>query len=281
VLPFPGWLAELGRRASPRRTGTRPPAPRTRPDIALVNYYDEQAKMGLHQDKDESSRDPVVSSLSLGTPAWFRFRQHRAPQPAVGRRELCSGDLFVFGGAVRLGLPRRAAHPAGHRRPGHRAARRPAEHHPCGSPGSAPAEPGAALAITASNDGYFEHVFEFELLGAPTPAGHRPLRGATEAPNGGRSGCCCEEFCRHNPAFRPHGGRRVDLTGRAKGFLLDWGAQWPGRLAGVVHFEVHFSGRSGGHRSGGTSSACPVNALLRGGAPSASAGPVWDPKRRS
>src|SRR5699024_12206038 len=35
------------------------------PDVALVNHYDEQSKMGMHQDKDEFDPAPVVS-LSIG-----------------------------------------------------------------------------------------------------------------------------------------------------------------------------------------------------------------------
>ncbi|HWN35350.1 MAG TPA: alpha-ketoglutarate-dependent dioxygenase AlkB [Pseudonocardia sp.] len=108
VLPFPRWLAELGRRAVAEAYRDRAAGAAYEPDIALVNYYDEQAKMGLHQDKDERSPDPVVS-LSLGDTCVFRFgnTEHRnRPWTDV---ELCSGDLFVFGGPSRLayhGVPR-------------------------------------------------------------------------------------------------------------------------------------------------------------------------------
>ena len=57
--------------------------------------------MGLHQDKDEVSLDPVVS-FSVGDVCVFRFgntvNRHR-PFTDV---DLSSGDLFVFGGAARL-----------------------------------------------------------------------------------------------------------------------------------------------------------------------------------
>ena len=46
-------------------------------DLCILNYYDEQGRMGLHQDKDESERSlaaglPVVS-VSLGDTARFLF----------------------------------------------------------------------------------------------------------------------------------------------------------------------------------------------------------------
>ncbi|WP_215548287.1 alpha-ketoglutarate-dependent dioxygenase AlkB family protein [Amycolatopsis sp. CA-230715] len=106
VLPFPGWLADLGRRAVEDALGSR--ETRYEPDIALVNFYDETARMGMHQDKDEASDEPVVS-LSLGDPCVFRFgnTEHRnRPWTDV---DLHSGDLFVFGGPSRFayhGVPR-------------------------------------------------------------------------------------------------------------------------------------------------------------------------------
>lgn len=79
-----------------------------RPDAALVNFYGSGATMGLHQDRDESSADPVVS-LSLGDECTFRFGTpgHRGP-PYTDVR-LLSGDLVVFGGPSRLafhGVPK-------------------------------------------------------------------------------------------------------------------------------------------------------------------------------
>ena len=71
------------------------------PDIALVNYYDEKARMGLHQDRDERSRDPVVS-LSLGDTCVFRFGNTEHRNRPWTDLELRSGDLFVFGGPSRL-----------------------------------------------------------------------------------------------------------------------------------------------------------------------------------
>lgn len=126
VKPFPDWLADLGRRAladayagpaSADQTYANPAytdpahggqvcadqaAPSAyQPDVALINFYDGHARMGMHADKDERSEAPVVS-LSLGASCVFRFgnSQHRGrPWQDI---ELESGDLFVFGGPSRL-----------------------------------------------------------------------------------------------------------------------------------------------------------------------------------
>lgn len=99
VLPFPDWLGDLGRRAL-AAVGW-PDRQSYRPDTALVNFYDTAARMGMHQDKDEVSLDPVVS-VSVGDACVFRFgntENRRRPWTDV---DLRSGDLFVFGGPSRL-----------------------------------------------------------------------------------------------------------------------------------------------------------------------------------
>ena len=75
------------------------------PDLCILNYYDADGRMGLHQDKDESERSiaaglPVVS-VSLGDTARFLFGGLRRKEP-VDPRMLESGDAFVFGGPARL-----------------------------------------------------------------------------------------------------------------------------------------------------------------------------------
>lgn len=75
------------------------------PDICVMNWYGPDGRMGLHQDKDESSASlgaglPVVS-ISLGDTARFLFGGVRRRDP-VEAVPLASGDAFVFGGASRL-----------------------------------------------------------------------------------------------------------------------------------------------------------------------------------
>ncbi|MGH3379599.1 MAG: alpha-ketoglutarate-dependent dioxygenase AlkB [Actinoallomurus sp.] len=72
VLPVPDWLADLGRRAL-LDTGNRPAQGAAyAPDAVLVNYYDTDARLGMHQDRDEQSMAPGVS-LSIGDECTFRF----------------------------------------------------------------------------------------------------------------------------------------------------------------------------------------------------------------
>ncbi len=111
VKPFPGWLAALGRRALAEAYGDQAGADRYAPDIALINYYDDQARMGMHADKDERSLAPVVS-LSLGASCVFRFGNAQNRGQPWTDVELESGDLFVFGGPSRLayhGVPKTLA----------------------------------------------------------------------------------------------------------------------------------------------------------------------------
>lgn len=99
VKAFPGWLGDLGRDAVATAYDDRD-ALDYRPDIALVNYYDDDARMGMHQDKDEDSDAPVVS-LSLGATCSFRFGNDVNRNRPWHDVRLESGDLFVFGGASR------------------------------------------------------------------------------------------------------------------------------------------------------------------------------------
>ncbi|MDG1530690.1 MAG: alpha-ketoglutarate-dependent dioxygenase AlkB [Paracoccaceae bacterium] len=71
------------------------------PECCLINFYGQEAKMGMHQDKDEADfRWPVVS-ISLGDDARFRIGQENRggkTQTATLR----SGDVVVMGGDARL-----------------------------------------------------------------------------------------------------------------------------------------------------------------------------------
>jgi DNA alkylation damage repair protein AlkB len=75
------------------------------PDICLINWYGDDGRMGLHQDKDESRASieggaPIVS-LSIGDTARFLFGGERRRDP-IQTLWLESGDAFVFGGPARL-----------------------------------------------------------------------------------------------------------------------------------------------------------------------------------
>ncbi|MDN3262397.1 alpha-ketoglutarate-dependent dioxygenase AlkB [Streptomyces sp. CSDS2] len=107
VKPFPDWLGELGHRAVTDALGPDavPAAPY---DIALINFYDADARMGMHRDADERADAPVVS-LSLGDTCVFRFGNTATRGQPYTDVELRGGDLFVFGGPSRLayhGVPR-------------------------------------------------------------------------------------------------------------------------------------------------------------------------------
>ena len=101
VKPFPEWLADVGRRALVAGYGDEEAATGYRPDVALINFYDATARMGMHADKDERSDAPVVS-LSLGATCIFRFGNPQSRRPPWHDVELESGDLFVFGGESRF-----------------------------------------------------------------------------------------------------------------------------------------------------------------------------------
>ncbi|GKQ39375.1 alpha-ketoglutarate-dependent dioxygenase AlkB [Streptomyces sp. A012304] len=107
VKPFPAWLGDLGRRAVADALGPEHVGPAAY-DIALINFYDGDARMGMHRDADERSDAPVVS-LSLGDTCVFRFGNTETRTRPYTDVELRSGDLFVFGGPSRLahhGVPR-------------------------------------------------------------------------------------------------------------------------------------------------------------------------------
>ena len=100
VKEFPQWLAQLGREAVADAYDNEVQAAGYQPDVALINFYDGQAKMGLHVDKDERSPAPVVS-VSLGASCVFRFGNAESRNRPWHDVELESGDLFVFGQQAR------------------------------------------------------------------------------------------------------------------------------------------------------------------------------------
>jgi len=108
VADLPDWLADLGRSALADAYADPAAADGYRPDTALINFYDGDARMGMHQDKDERTEDPVVS-LSIGDTCRFRFGNTVNRGRPWTDVELLSGDAFVFGGPSRFayhGVPK-------------------------------------------------------------------------------------------------------------------------------------------------------------------------------
>jgi alkylated DNA repair protein (DNA oxidative demethylase) len=76
-----------------------------RPDLCIMNFYGAEARMGVHQDKDERRETiaagiPIVS-LSLGDAARFvigGLSRKEPTSPVILR----SGDVLVMGGPSRL-----------------------------------------------------------------------------------------------------------------------------------------------------------------------------------
>lgn len=113
-----GWISdEKGYRYAPIHPETGrpwPPLPQPlvslweevsdyphRPEACLINFYSADAKMGLHQDRDEADFVAPVVSLSLGDSCLFRMGGGKRGDPTRSVR-LNSGDVIVLGGAARL-----------------------------------------------------------------------------------------------------------------------------------------------------------------------------------
>ncbi|WFU87210.1 alpha-ketoglutarate-dependent dioxygenase AlkB [Rhizobium sp. CC1099] len=71
------------------------------PQACLINFYSNDARMGLHQDGDEQDLKAPVVSISLGNSCLFRIgglsRTDRTQSV-----KLASGDIVVLGGEGRL-----------------------------------------------------------------------------------------------------------------------------------------------------------------------------------
>lgn len=101
--PIPDMLLSLWQKYS---NATR------QPECCLVNWYAPDARMGLHQDKDEGDMTQPVLSISLGDMALFRMggTARGGPTQSIW---LSSGDLVVLGDGARLayhGIDRLRAH---------------------------------------------------------------------------------------------------------------------------------------------------------------------------
>lgn len=71
------------------------------PEACLVNFYDGDAKMGLHQDRDEEDFTAPVVSISLGDAALFRVGGSTRGGKTQSLK-LASGDVLVLEGSSRL-----------------------------------------------------------------------------------------------------------------------------------------------------------------------------------
>ena len=75
--------------------------PHVPPDACLINFYNADARMGLHQDKDEADFRFPVLSVSLGDTAVFRLGGARRSDPTASMK-LASGDVCALTGPARL-----------------------------------------------------------------------------------------------------------------------------------------------------------------------------------
>lgn len=112
-----GWVADIaGYRYQATHPDTRQPWPPIPPSLlaiwdalaggpppqaCLINWYGPDARMGLHQDRDEADLTAPVLSLSLGDTAVFRIGTETRAGPTRSIR-LASGDALVLAGRSRL-----------------------------------------------------------------------------------------------------------------------------------------------------------------------------------
>jgi len=113
-----GWVSDrTGYRYADRHPGTGAPWPALPPvladlwaelgdpevpaDACLVNLYRGDARMGLHQDRDEADLRFPVLSVSLGDTAVFRIGGTSRKDPTRSLK-LASGDVCRLSGPARL-----------------------------------------------------------------------------------------------------------------------------------------------------------------------------------
>jgi DNA alkylation damage repair protein AlkB len=99
VQELPEDLKQLARRAASEADM------QIEPDLCIMNFYSETARLGLHQDKDETPETiqagiPVVA-ISLGDSARFRIGG-TTRKDRLTTLILKSGDALVMGGPSRL-----------------------------------------------------------------------------------------------------------------------------------------------------------------------------------
>ena len=70
-------------------------------EACLINFYDVTARMGLHQDRDETNFEVPVISISLGDSCLFRVGGTKRSGHTTSFK-LQSGDVVVLAGKSRL-----------------------------------------------------------------------------------------------------------------------------------------------------------------------------------
>ena len=71
------------------------------PEACLVNFYSQDARMGMHQDRDEEDLSAPVVSISLGDSCLFRIGEKTREGRTTSFR-LNSGDALILAGPGRL-----------------------------------------------------------------------------------------------------------------------------------------------------------------------------------
>jgi alkylated DNA repair protein (DNA oxidative demethylase) len=97
-IPIPELITALCDRALKAVEGVTDVRPTGVYDQCMVNYYRENARLGLHDEKDSKG---AVVSFSVGDSAEFVFKRSWSKKSKLHRVVLRSGDLFVFGGDAR------------------------------------------------------------------------------------------------------------------------------------------------------------------------------------
>lgn len=71
------------------------------PEACLINFYSQDARMGMHQDRDEEDLSAPVVSISLGDTCLFRVGE-KTREGRTASFKLNSGDALVMAGPGRL-----------------------------------------------------------------------------------------------------------------------------------------------------------------------------------
>ncbi|MBL8644444.1 MAG: alpha-ketoglutarate-dependent dioxygenase AlkB [Rhodospirillaceae bacterium] len=77
------------------------PWPGFDPDACLINFYSPEARMGLHQDRDEADFSHPIMTVCLGDDADFQIGGAERSEKYFNVR-VHSGDVMLMGGASRM-----------------------------------------------------------------------------------------------------------------------------------------------------------------------------------